>query len=119
MLEHNAIFVAAVFMLAGLAKGVIGLGLPTISMGLLVLVMPPVQAAALLALPSLVTNVWQMAAGPSLKEVVQRLWPMMLGVCAGTWTGMDRTDCVRSPRRRRSISRGTTAPASGRWRIAP
>jgi len=88
MLEHNAIFVAAVFMLAGLAKGVIGLGLPTISMGLLVLVMPPVQAAALLALPSLVTNVWQMAAGPSLKEVVQRLWPMMLGVCAGTWTGM-------------------------------
>ncbi|MBN9265741.1 MAG: sulfite exporter TauE/SafE family protein, partial [Hyphomicrobium sp.] len=62
MMETSALFIAAVFVLAGLTKGVIGLGLPTISMGLLALVMPPVQAAALLALPSFVTNFWQMAA---------------------------------------------------------
>lgn len=88
MIDPITIFVAAVFVAAGLTKGVIGLGLPTISMGLLALVMPPVQAAALLALPSLVTNVWQMVAGPSFASVVRRLWPMMLGVCLGTWAGM-------------------------------
>jgi uncharacterized protein len=88
MLEVTSIFTAAVFALAGFVKGVIGLGLPTISMGLLAVVMPPVEAAAILILPSLLTNVWQMAAGPSLKSVVRRLWPMMLGVCLGTWAGV-------------------------------
>jgi len=88
MIDPSWIFIAAVFVIAGLTKGVIGLGLPTISMGLLALVMPPVQAAALLALPSLVTNVWQMVAGRSFAVVVRRLWPMMLGVCLGTWAGI-------------------------------
>jgi hypothetical protein len=40
------------------------MGLPTVAMGLLGLVIPPVQAAALLVVPSLVTNVWQLVAGP-------------------------------------------------------
>src|SRR5690606_25444627 len=66
----------------------IGLGLPTISMGLLALVMPPVEAAAMLILPSLVTNAWQMLAGPSLGPIVRRLWPMMVAVCLGTWAGI-------------------------------
>jgi uncharacterized protein len=34
-------------------------------MGLLATVMSPVHAAAILLLPSLVTNVWQMIAGPT------------------------------------------------------
>ena len=77
--------IAAGFTLAGFVKGVIGRGLPTISMGLLALVMPPMQAAALLVVPSLLTNVWQMWSGPSPAAVTARLWPMMLAVCAGTW----------------------------------
>jgi uncharacterized protein len=85
MLDMTLIFVGAVFVLAGFVKGVIGLGLPTIGMGLLAVVMPPVEAAAILILPSFVTNVWQMVAGPSLGTVVRRLWPMMLAVCIGTW----------------------------------
>lgn len=80
-------FVLAVFVLAGFAKGIIGLGLPTISMGLLALVFSPVEAAALLILPSLVTNVWQMVDGPHLKSLLRRLWPLNLGVCIGTWLG--------------------------------
>jgi uncharacterized membrane protein YfcA len=87
MLDPVSIFIAAVFVLAGFVKGVIGLGLPTISMGLLALVVPPAQAAAILILPSLVTNIWQMLAGPRLGAVARRLWPMLLGVCLGTWAG--------------------------------
>lgn len=80
-------FIAAVFVLAGFAKGVIGLGLPTISMGLLAVVLPAPEAAALLILPSLVTNVWQMLDGPHLGPVLRRLWPLNVGVCLGTWAG--------------------------------
>jgi hypothetical protein len=52
MPDEKIVFIAAAFALAGLAKGVIGLGLPTISMGLLAIVMTPLQAAAILVLPS-------------------------------------------------------------------
>ena len=46
--EHLPLIVATfAFLLAGLVKGVIGLGLPTVSMGLLSVVMPPAKAASL------------------------------------------------------------------------
>jgi uncharacterized membrane protein YfcA len=88
MPDETLLFVSAVFFLAGFVKGVIGLGLPTIAMGLLAIVMPPVEAAGLLILPSLLTNAWQMVAGPSLRPLVRRLWPTMLAVCLGTWAGL-------------------------------
>jgi uncharacterized protein len=87
MPDPVTLFIAAVFLVAGIVKGVIGLGLPTISMGLLAVLMPPAEAAALLIVPSLATNVWQMLAGPNLGPILRRLWPTMLGVCAGTWVG--------------------------------
>ena len=74
--------ITAIFVLAGFVKGVIGLGLPTVAMGLLALLMTPAQAAALLVVPSFLTNVWQ-AMGPELIPLVRRLWPMLLGICAG------------------------------------
>ncbi|MFM8900933.1 MAG: sulfite exporter TauE/SafE family protein [Burkholderiales bacterium] len=77
----------AVFLLGGLVKGVIGLGLPTIVMGLLSLSMPPAQAAALLVVPSLLTNVWQIAARPGWLSMTKRLFPMLLGLCAGIALG--------------------------------
>lgn len=81
------LFIAATFAFAGFVKGVIGLGLPTIAVGVLGVVMAPAQAAALLAVPNLVTNGWQLARGPSLGGIVVRLWPMMAGICGGTWLG--------------------------------
>ncbi len=75
------------FVLAGFVKGVTGLGLPTVAIGLLSLAMRPAEAAALLVVPTLVTNVWQLAAGPSFLALVRRLSLMMLAICAGTWAG--------------------------------
>jgi uncharacterized membrane protein YfcA len=88
MVDFRFIFVGAVFALAGVVKGVIGLGLPTISMGLMAVVMPPVEAAAILIVPSLLTNAWQMLAGRSLAPIARRLWPMLVWVCIGTWAGI-------------------------------
>jgi uncharacterized protein len=82
-----AVAVCLTFFVAGLVKGVIGMGLPTVSIGLLTLVMPPAQAAAILIVPSFFTNVWQGVAGPALGPLLRRLWPLLLGLCAGTWAG--------------------------------
>jgi uncharacterized membrane protein YfcA len=87
MSESILLFMAGIFLLAGFVKGVVGLGLPVIAMGLLALVMPPADAASILILPTVATNIWQMAAGPSLKPVIVRLWPLLLGVIGGTLAG--------------------------------
>jgi uncharacterized membrane protein YfcA len=80
--------IAVAFLLAGTVKGVIGMGLPTVAMGVLGLVMPPVQAAALLVVPSLATNVWQMLAGPALGAAVKRFGTMLVGACVGILAGI-------------------------------
>ncbi len=80
--------IAAIFVAAGWVKGVVGMGLPTVAMGALGLLMAPAQAAALLVAPSFVTNVWQLAVGPSLGPLARRLATMMIGVCLGTGLGI-------------------------------
>ena len=52
------ILICLVFVPAGFTKGIIGLGLPTIAMGLL-----------------------------ALGRLLRRLWPLNVGVCLGTWLG--------------------------------
>jgi uncharacterized membrane protein YfcA len=79
--------VVAAYLLAGFVKGVIGMGLPTVAMGLLAAVMSPAQAAAILIAPSLATNIWQMVAGPYLPALIKRLGTMLLGLFVGAWLG--------------------------------
>lgn len=88
------LLVVFTFLLAGAVKGVIGLGLPTVVMGLLGVAMSPAQAAALLIVPSTLTNLWQLAAGGHLLMLLRRLGPMLLAIFIGTvfgsaWWGID------------------------------
>jgi uncharacterized protein len=85
MFEPLLLFIAAAFLLAGFVKGVVGLGLPTVSMGLLAVTMPPAHALAIVILPAIVTNIWQTFVGPYLRDIMRRLWPLMVGVVAGIW----------------------------------
>jgi uncharacterized protein len=80
--------IAGAYVLAGFVKGVIGLGLPTVAIGVLGLLMTPAQAAAILVVPSLATNVWQFVAGGDLLALLRRLWPLLVGTCIGTWIGV-------------------------------
>ena len=119
------------FLLAGFVKGVIGLGLPTVSMGLLSLVMAPAKAASLLIVPSFVTNVWQLAAGPSFGRLARRLWPMLAGVVVGTLAGTGLlTEAMRASggrarasadalRRAGSHLRALLGIPGGEWRLGP
>lgn len=81
------LLIGATFLVAGMVKGITGMGLPTVAMSLLGLVMSPASAAALLVLPSFITNVWQCLAGPSMLALLRRLWPMMLTIVLGTLWG--------------------------------
>ncbi|HSF94517.1 MAG TPA: sulfite exporter TauE/SafE family protein [Thermohalobaculum sp.] len=79
--------VAAVFLLAGTVKGVIGLGLPTVSLALLTAALGLQPAMALMLVPSLVTNLWQAAVGGYGRAILARLWPFLLAATATIWVG--------------------------------
>lgn len=81
------LLIAAVFAFAGFIKGVIGLGLPTVAIGLLAVTMPPAHAMAIVIVPAIVTNIWQTFAGPYLLDILRRLWPLMLGAVVGVRLG--------------------------------
>src|SRR5881392_1476336 len=85
MLDSFLILIGFAFLLAGFIKGVIGLGLPTVSMGLLAVSMPPAQAIAIVIVPAIVTNIWQTFGGPYLRDIIRRLWPLMAGTVIGIW----------------------------------
>jgi uncharacterized membrane protein YfcA len=84
-IEPFLFVIAAVFLLAGFIKGVIGLGLPTVSVSLLAVAMPPGKALAIVIVPAIVTNIWQTFVGPYLRDIIRRLWPLMIGTAAGIW----------------------------------
>ena len=56
------------FFMAGTVKGVIGLGLPTVSVGVLTAAIDLPTAMALLLVPSFVTNLWQAVVGKTVKK---------------------------------------------------
>ncbi len=91
------VFTFSTFLLAGCVKGVIGLGLPTIAIGLLAVVMTPAQAAALMVVPAFVTNVWQLAGGPRLRLLLRRLATMLLGIVLGVLIGARLFTAVSGP----------------------
>jgi hypothetical protein len=73
------------FVLAGFVKGVLGQGLPTVAVGLLSLMMSPGEAAALIVIPALLTNIWQGWFGPAFGPLIKRLWPTLLASFVGTF----------------------------------
>jgi uncharacterized membrane protein YfcA len=83
----HVLIIALTFFLAGIVKGVTGMGLPTVAMGILGAITSPVSAASLLVIPSFVTNFWQLFTGPDFLALMKRLWLMMLGIVVGTLAG--------------------------------
>jgi len=79
--------IIATFLLAGAIKGVIGLGLPTVSLGLLTAALDLPTAMALLIVPSLMTNLWQAAVGGNGRTILRRIWPFLLMATATVWVG--------------------------------
>ncbi len=79
--------IAATFLLAGGVKGVIGLGLPTVSLGVLTAAIDLTTAMALLVVPSFVTNLAQAVMGGNGRAILLRIWPFLLMATVTVWIG--------------------------------
>ena len=75
------------FVIAGTVKGVIGLGLPTVSIGLVTVATDLTTAMALLLVPSFVTNLWQAVVGGNGRMILRRIWPFLLMATVTVWLG--------------------------------
>ena len=81
------VVIAATFLLAGTVKGVIGLGLPTVSLALLSVAIDLPSAMALLLIPSFATNLWQASVGGNALFILHRVWPFLLMASISVWVG--------------------------------
>src|SRR5260221_6467547 len=88
MLDTNVIVVvASTFLLEGMGKGGIGLGLPRVTLGVITVAFDLPSAMSLLLVPSFVTNLWQASVGGHSKAILLRLWPFLFMATVTVWVG--------------------------------
>lgn len=81
------LLIAVAFAIAGTIKGVVGLGLPTISAAIMASVIDLRMAVGILILPLLVTNLWQVVQVGAVGTLVRRFGVLNLAAGAGLWIG--------------------------------
>jgi uncharacterized protein len=79
---------AAIFVLGGIVKGVVGVGLPLVLIPLLARFLDMPVALALLTVPMIATNIGQAAEGGHTLAAIRRLAPMLLMLVIGTLLGV-------------------------------
>ncbi len=80
--------IAGTFFVAGLVKGTLGMGLPTIVLGVLAAPLGLQEAIGFMLLPSLCANLWQGLTGGALFELLHRFWAFFLLAIAGIGIGV-------------------------------
>lgn len=80
---------ASLFSLAlgGFAKGVLGVGLPMVTVPILSLFLPIRDVVAIMYFPILATNIWQAFSGGYLLLALKRFWPLLLVLTILVWVG--------------------------------
>ena len=76
--------IAGAFIVAGIAKGAIGMGMPPIAIGLMSFAVPLESAIAIMVVPTMVTNIWQAIYGGGFRPLMRRFGSMaataMIGI---------------------------------------
>lgn len=80
--------VIAAFLVGGLVKGAIGMGLPVVVLASLALIMPLREAMAIFLIPGFASNFWQATNGPHLPVLVRRMWAFLGAAIAGIALGV-------------------------------
>ena len=75
---ESVVLVGIVFLLAGAIKGLIGFGLPTVSIAIIATFLGLIEAMTLMLLPSLVTNLLQGFVGGHLVQLIRRCWSIFI-----------------------------------------
>jgi len=71
---HELALIAGTFLLAGGVKGVVGMGMPTVSLAILTATIGLTDGLALIVVPTTVTNVWQALSGGPVRDILTRHW---------------------------------------------
>ena len=66
------------FLLAGTVKGLTGLGLPIVAVGVLAHFTDPRTAISLIIVPIFMSNIWQMRRQGNFIEALRNYWPLAL-----------------------------------------
>ena len=72
------ILISIVFFLGGFIKGLSGIGLPSFSIAFLTMFMGIKIAIALVVIPGLLTNLWQVFGKIKISKIIYRMWPLLL-----------------------------------------
>ena len=83
----TALAIFSAILLAGLLKGIIGVGFQTVGIAFLTVITNLPNAISLLLIPSLVTNLWQAGVGGELFTILIRLWPLIITASMMVWFG--------------------------------
>ncbi len=78
---------AAAIFLGGTVKGISGVGLPVITMAIIVNFIDPKLALAVISMPILVTNLWQTVRAGDVWKPIKRFWLMLVVLAGGMWVG--------------------------------
>jgi uncharacterized membrane protein YfcA len=65
------------FLLGGLVKGTLGVGLPLFAVPMMSLVIPSTRAIGLVAVPVVFSNLWQMVDSRKMTSGWKRFWPLI------------------------------------------
>jgi uncharacterized membrane protein YfcA len=83
------VFIACTGLLAGLVKGTIGMGMKIVMLGLLATIVELPVAIAIIIVPGIVSNLWQILEGPPLLQTLRRTWSLFAVFCIGIWVGAE------------------------------
>ncbi len=78
----------AIFVLGGMVKGALGIGLPLVLIPLATQFLELPAAVALLTLPMVATNISQAAEGGHTGAAIRNLWPILVMLVLGTLVGV-------------------------------
>ena len=84
---HLLAIIALAVLSGGFVKGVVAIGLPIVSLGLLSSVMEAHLALGVIMFPLVLTNLWQMLHAGRALEIVRRFWPMIATMLVCIWLG--------------------------------
>lgn len=73
--------------LAGIVKGILGIGIPVVSVSLLSLAITIPTAVTLLPVPMLLSNLWQSLASGRAGDTLRRFGPLIGALVIGTFVG--------------------------------
>lgn len=84
---ETVVAVISAFLIAGVVKGALGMGLPTISVAIMGMALGLREAIPVLMVPSFLANLWQFTRPGPIMPLFKRFGALNATACIGIWGG--------------------------------